>query len=342
MSRLPAAFHWTVPVRGDGREADPGRRPRGGWNPGARREFRPVFTDPRPGNVGPFDHLSAIGRAADVAGFDGVTVPFDPDGEDSWITAGTLLRETLWLRVGVEFPPAFATPVYAAKLSVSLQRFTGARLDWHLAVDIDPARRRALGDHVDGDDRYARADEFLTVARGVWHEKEFTYEGRFHHVLEGGFFGPLSGVPFPRVHLTGTGDAALALSARHADVHVFGLDDDLAEHTDRLRQAGRERGTDIALGLRVPVLARADAAEAADDLARHQAEAGRAAGPGAEPTGLVGSYDDIAARLAEYRDAYGITQFFLAAHPAVEEAYRIGEHLLPRLHAARTPAEASL
>ncbi|MGR7001863.1 LLM class flavin-dependent oxidoreductase [Yinghuangia aomiensis] len=355
-------YHWTVPVAGDGREANPAHWPRGGWNPAERRTFRPVFRDERGDRFGAFDYLSAVGRAADVAGFDGATVPYDPAGEDSWITAGTLLRESRWLRVGAEFHPGFATPVYAAKLSVTLQRFTDARLDWHVVVDADETAQRALGDFVTGDDRYARADEFLTVARGVWHERAFSYEGRFHQVVDGGFFGPLSGVPFPRVHLTGTSDAALALSAKHADVHVFALDADpavLAGHIARLRAAAGARRDGIGIGLRVPLLVREDANEAAEALTRR---AGTGAGTGAglsaadnavvwhgfdafghrDTAGLVGSYDGVAARLAEYRETLGITRFFLAARPAAEEAYRIGEHLLPRLHAAApTPAKAS-
>jgi alkanesulfonate monooxygenase len=48
---------------------------------------------------------------------------------------------------------------------------------------------------------------------------------------------------------------------------------------------------------------------------------------------LVGSNEQIAERLAEYVDV-GITTFILAAKPHLEEAYRVGEYILPRVDGA--------
>lgn len=47
-------------------------------------------------------------------------------------------------------------------------------------------------------------------------------------------------------------------------------------------------------------------------------------------TAVVGSHDEVAARLREYVDA-GFTELILSGWPHVEEAYRVGEHVLPRL-----------
>lgn len=44
---------------------------------------------------------------------------------------------------------------------------------------------------------------------------------------------------------------------------------------------------------------------------------------------LVGSYESVVGRIREYNDI-GISLFFLAGYPHLEEAYRIGEHILPR------------
>lgn len=52
---------------------------------------------------------------------------------------------------------------------------------------------------------------------------------------------------------------------------------------------------------------------------------------------LVGSYENVVARICEYH-AVGIDLFFLAGHPHLEEAYRIGEHILPHFAAERAPA----
>ncbi|UGQ12098.1 LLM class flavin-dependent oxidoreductase [Yinghuangia sp. ASG 101] len=353
-----AEYLWTVPVRGDGRQPRAERWNRGDWNPGEQRAFRPVFRDERADRFGPFDHVSAVGRAADVAGFDGVVVPYDPAGEESWITAGGLLRESRWLRVGPQFHAGFATPVYAAKVSVTLQRFVSGRLDWHPVVETDDEVQRAQGDFVSGPDRYARADEFLTVAKGVWHEESFTYEGRFHQVVAGGFTGPLAGVPFPRVYLSGESDAALELSGKHADVHLFPLSADpadLARRVTRLAEAADRHGRHVSVGLRVPVLVREDAGEAYEELLAPTARTAVASpepphGDGGlwsgfdalghrDALGLVGSYDAVADLLTDYRNALGVTHFIVSARPAVEEAYRFGEHVLPRLRASEASGE---
>jgi alkanesulfonate monooxygenase len=47
--------------------------------------------------------------------------------------------------------------------------------------------------------------------------------------------------------------------------------------------------------------------------------------------GLVGSYADLAETLAGYT-RIGVSTLVLGAYPHLEEAYPIGEHLLPLLH----------
>lgn len=47
--------------------------------------------------------------------------------------------------------------------------------------------------------------------------------------------------------------------------------------------------------------------------------------------GLVGSHQNIAERLSEYRDA-GFSTFILAGNPHLEEALRIGQEVLPLVH----------
>ncbi|WP_157253771.1 LLM class flavin-dependent oxidoreductase [Nonomuraea typhae] len=196
----------------------------------AAAELPAFVTDVRPARTDPAGRAAV---AADLSGLAGALVPFDPGGQESLTVAGGVLRRTRHLRVVAEFHPGVATPVYAAKLSSSLQRFAAGRLGWRLAVDLDPAVARAHGDFLTGAERYARAAEFLTVAKGVWNGP-FDFRGAFYEVVAGGFAPPLSAPPFPEVHLSGTSPEALELSRRHADVHVFSPGDDLAALTREL------------------------------------------------------------------------------------------------------------
>ncbi|MBB5916003.1 alkanesulfonate monooxygenase [Nocardia transvalensis] len=346
-------FLWRLPTRGDGRRADPGLRHRGGF--GAPAPAGPA-TDVRPGRFGPFDDLHQIVHAAELSGLDGVLAPYDPHGEESWIVAGGALRATRHSRVVVEFQPAFGTPVYAAKMSATLQRLSRGRLGWRLAVDTDAAEARARGDRVGGDDRYARAAEFLTVARGVWNADPvaaagfrgtgFDYAGEYFDVVDGGFRGILSGLPFPEIQLTGDSDAALRLSAEHGDVHVFtetveGPGRSLTALRDRANRAGRT----VRAALELPIIARETESEAWARVDRQWREL-HPSGPDAQAwrigddrwagfadlgypqaIGLVGSYEQVARKLREYVAA-GVDTFVLSGHPHIEEVHRAGEHLL--------------
>lgn len=293
---------WTVPTRGDGR----GHRSRG-WDappplPASVRDGRaggPAFT--------PFDYLHQVSRAAELGGLAGVYVPYDPLGEESLVVSGSIGRDSRHLEVVAGFPAGIATPVYAAKLSATLQRAFGGRLGWRLEVDLDERVQRTQGDFVTGADRYARAAEFLTVAKAVWHGRDVDFTGRFYEVVKGGFGGPLAGLPFPTVYLSGTSDEAFALSAEHADVHLFdhAPDDELDRHLARLD--GRVRRV-----LRAAVHTREEESELT-------------AAPG-----LHGTYTQVADQLLAYRDR-GFDTFFLSAEPRLEEVLRIAQHVRPLL-----------
>ncbi|MNY75461.1 Alkanesulfonate monooxygenase [compost metagenome] len=54
---------------------------------------------------------------------------------------------------------------------------------------------------------------------------------------------------------------------------------------------------------------------------------------GGPSCGLIGSHQQIADRLAEYVKA-GASNFILASNPHLEEAYSVGEEVLPKLGAA--------
>lgn len=52
---------------------------------------------------------------------------------------------------------------------------------------------------------------------------------------------------------------------------------------------------------------------------------------GGAGTALVGDYEQVAGRLREYRDL-GIDTFILSGYPNLEEAWRVGENVLDRVH----------
>jgi len=357
--------YWTVPTHGD-----PSPRGRRGWTaPAAPHVWaNQTTTDPRPGRFTDFDYLVQVARAAESVGFDGLLVPYDPNGEESWIAATALAREVRRLRIVPEFQPGFATAVYTAKLSLSFQRYFADRLGWKPALRTDADAQRAVGDLLDGPARLARAAELLTIGAGVWNESGFTHLGEHFEVEGGGLFDPTTNAggftrrigrrAAPTVFLDGTSDAELALSARFADVHLFDLDDvgSVRGSISRHRQLAAENDRVVRYGVRLAVLARESADEAwtaARRLWRDgtggsdvefdslQSEGTTWSGFGhldvAAPVGLVGSFTDVAARIAELRDA-GVSVVVFDAVDHLDEAYRTGEFVLPLLAPTTTGA----
>ncbi|KAB8060173.1 LLM class flavin-dependent oxidoreductase [Janthinobacterium sp. FT14W] len=347
-------FIWQLPTGGDGRHAAPGITRRGERAAGAPSPLQAGVSDPRgarpPFNY--FDYLQQIARAADLSGFDGIQIRHDAQGDESWIVAGYLARGTRHLKLIAEFDAAWGSAVYAAKNAVSFQRFTGGRFAWQIGHGGDAAERRRQGDAAPDADILPRIDEFITVARGVQSTSPFSFKGKFFEVQDGGFRGPLANHPLNGIYLTGGSPEALALSARQADVHVFDAAPvaGLQPAIDSLQTQARQLGRAVAAGLRIDVLARETFDEALRDARRYRSGAGlpddaafdgsaAAFWPGfaQAQTGargaLVGSYAQVAAALQAYAQA-GVASFVLAAIPHFEEAYRIGEHVLPAVRAA--------
>jgi len=367
---MTTQFFWHLPADGDGRGIRNQERTRGDYSPAVTQ--RPVFarTDVRRDGYTWFDHLVQIARAAELTGFDGVLIPQTPAGEEPWIVAGSLAREIRKLTFLPSLPAPFLSAVYAAKMAMSFQRLTGGRLAWNLVTEehrpgVWHGRNWSIAEQI------ARTGEFLDVAKGFWNDGPFTYHGNYYEVENGGFPPTLSGQPFPRVFLSGTSAEAFALSARHADVHVFALDklDVIREQVATLDALAQAQGRTLQYAIQTDVVARHTGEEAWNDLRRRFHHAGSKAvaikavaidkaqeiaahgdadfdalirdtnlwaGFGQVRSGgaigLVGSFDDIAERLDEYAAA-GISVFELASNPHLEEAYRIGELLLPRVRA---------
>lgn len=345
-------FIWQSPTSGDGRHGDASHIRRGERVNG-RSPFGAGVSDPRGAGFNYFDYLHQVARAAELSGFDALRIPNDLEGDDSWIVAGYLARGTRRLKLIAEFDASWGSAVYAAKNAVTFQRASGGRFAWQIGQGADAQTRHRNGDSVSDPEVLARIDEFLTVARGVQTTAPYSFKGRYFEVQDGGFRGPLAGHALPPVYLSGATREAWRLSARQADVHVLDAApiEQLQPAIDSLRRLAEEQGRTLSLGLRIDLLARESDAEALLDAARYwqqtdpAAQAPNAAGLWPALKGgrsdaagtLVGSYEQVVDQLAAY-GASGISSFLLGAVPHLEEAYRIGEHVLPALRTRLAPA----
>jgi len=311
-------IHWRL---------DPAAEPRRS-EPGTEHALPAFIRDRRAASRNRFDYYVQVARAVAQTAFDGLFVRHRSEADESRIIAAIIARETPRLLVVPEFPASVGSAVYAAKQAATFQRATHGRLDWAIAAEENAASREAEADFVPDEDLRQRLDEFLTVARGVHRDRPFTFQGRHFEVLDGGFEAPLNQHRFPKLFLQGEDDGALALSARHADVHLFapGPVNVLGERIATLNTLTAAEGRQVAAGLIQPLLVREDRDGAENDVQHLPLASGT----------LVASYDEAADQLAAYAAA-GVTELLLEAVPTLEEAYRVGQHLLPRLR-ARTGA----
>lgn len=287
-------LYWRLDPAAEPQRGEPTARPTSGFLP----------RDVRTAGLTRYDYYAQVARAAAIAGFDGLFVAYRPESDDSQIVAAAVARTAPRLLLVPEFPSTVGSAVYAAKEAVSFQRATHNRLGWAIAPSADP-------------DDSARIAEFLHVARGVHGQKPFDHQGRFFAVQGGGFSEPLSRAVFPPVFLQGTDEEGLQLSANAADVHLFadGPLDVLRGQVETLERLALAAGREVAAGLAVTITARETGGEVAGG------------------DGIVGSYDSVAEQIVTLHAA-GITHFVLSASPSLEEAYRIGQFVLPRVRAA--------
>ncbi len=331
---MTVEFIWDLPTAGDGRHARAAPTRRGERDPASSPALGPGVSDPRGARFNYFDYLHQVARAADLSGFDAIRIGHDPQGDEAWIVAGYVARHTRHVRLLTEFEAGWGSAVYAAKNAVTFQRYTGGRQAWQISHGAGERERRANGDPVPDTGILDRIDEFLTVARGVQTSAPFNFQGSYFEVKDGGFKGPLANNPVPAVYLSGSTEAAFALSSRQADVHVLDAAPvaSLAPAIATLQALASRSARTLGIGLRIGVLARETEQEARRDAERY-AHQGGAAGK----TDLVGSYDQVSDQLAAYAEA-GVSSFLLSGVPSLEEAYRVGEHILPALRARLTRA----
>ncbi len=155
--------------------------------------------------------------------------------------------------------------------------------------------------------------KFLDVAKGFWHNPPFSYQGRYYEVVDGGFADALQERVFPIVYLGGTSDDALALSAKHADVHIFPIAPrrELSARIATLRTLAQRAQRTVRVGIETDVLGRHTDDGAWTEAQRQARGASKVeehlwSGFGelkrTSELGLVGGYGELAHALAQYRE----------------------------------------
>ncbi len=350
-------FHWFLPTNGDGRNIVGGGH---GVATGSAGAIRPAS----------LGYPGQIARSAEQLGFEAALTPTGMWCEDAWLATGMLTEVTRRLKFLVAFRPGLTSPLLAAQMAATFQRYSQGRLLLNVVTGGESAEQRAYGDFLPKAERYRRCAEFLDIVKRLWDGETVTRDGGYLPV-EGarlarrptgaaavlrrlvGRGGPGGGRPQRRVPDLGRaarrGGRRAALDGRpgrrgraHAPVrhrlHVITRD---TSHEAWLQANRLIEGLDEAMIPGAGGLARSEsegqrrmrelhAGSRGDLEIAPNLWAGVGLLRGGAGTALVGSHTEVADRIEEYA-ALGISEFILSGYPHLEEAYWFGEGVLPIL-----------
>jgi alkanesulfonate monooxygenase len=361
---MSVKLHWFLPTNGDSR-TDLSLGNAVGAH-GSRIEDR--ADEARKGDI---DYMSQVARAAEQLGFEAALTPTSSWCEDAWVMTAALTQLTRSFKYLVAFRPGLVSPTLAAQMAATYQRVSGGRLLLNVVVGGDAIEQRRYGDWSEKDERYARAGEFLAIVRELWSGEEVDFKGRHYEVEGARLLDPplwpeiYLGGSSPAALECAAEHADVFLTWGEPPAQV---EEKLAAASRAAERAGRELRFGIRLhaitrdtaeeawavaermlaGLSEERIAEAQAIQRLSEsegqrrmTALHDGGtdglevspnlwAGIGLVRGGAGTALVGSHEEVAERIAEYHEL-GIDEFILSGYPHLEEAYRVGEGLIPVL-----------
>jgi alkanesulfonate monooxygenase len=316
-------------------------------------------------------YIGQIARSAEQLGFAGALTPVSSWCEDAWIMTAGLTQVTERFKFLVALRPGLLSPTLAAHMTATFQRISGGRLLLNIVTGGDDAEQLRFGDHLGKAERYRRAGEFLHILRELWTGETVNVTGEFLDVSEARIIpapvwpdvylgGSSAGAVdvaarYADVYLTWgepPGDVADKLDGVRAAakaagrelrfgirLHVIardtaaeawaqaqrlldGLDPAAIERAQQIQRASGSEGQRRMVALHG---GRTDALEVSPNL-----WAGVGLVRGGAGTALVGSHEEVADRIEEYH-GLGIDEFILSGYPHLEEAYQVGEGVMPVL-----------
>lgn len=323
----------------------------------------------------------ALVQAAEALGFDSVLVaqhtinPHDGEREqlEAWTAAAALAALTERIEIIAAIKPYLYHPVVLAKMALGIEEISRGRFALNLVNAWSrPELERAGIGFAEHDARYAYGREWITVVESLLRGERTTFRGEHFQIDDyalrpAGLFRPR-----PLIYVGGESEPARALVADRGDTWFINgqpIEDVRALIAD---VAARPRGarSPLRFGLSAFVVARATDAEAQAEHRRLLALAAldaplraankanidpkavmfqnfgksrRVGSNGGTAAGLVGSYEEVAERIADFHAA-GIELFMLQFQPFEAEMRRFAEHVAPRVRArvrAGSPTEAA-
>lgn len=214
-----------------------------------------------------FEMLERVTLAAENAGFSYMLIPVQTVCWEAMICGAMMAARSKRIKPLIAVRPGYINPVLMARMLATFDNMTGGRLAINLIAGQSEKEVKSEGIHTAKDDRYAQMDEEVSIMKALWTAKRpIDFKGRFYQLESAQARPRMVQQPYPKFYLGGGSDAALEMSAKHSDVHLFWGDyiERIGEQMQKIRglAAKYDRADKIGFGMRLLIICRETEAEA--------------------------------------------------------------------------------
>ena len=354
-------FHWMLPKGG---EVVPGAA----QTPLEACRYRVASVNedsiaPRPDLAG-WTHWA---QHAEAAGLDSVLISFSRYEPDPFLVACALGTATTKLKYIIAYRSGLMQPATFVQQINTLSGLIDGRVSINLVAGSSSSEQRGYGDFLSHDERYARADEFLSVCHAFWRNGQpVDFSGSYYKVEGGRLLTPFlnGGRRTPEIYVSGHSEQALKLATTRASCWLRTADvpEAIAASVRQMRDAG------LSVALRLCIICRPTYEEAVevahsllptgdgggmaqtvglkDDSVMYRERArdpqvwlsrnlwnGLVPAYGPVWTTLLGTPRELADAFLAWRDA-GVTEFILSGWPELDTVDSFGAEVLPLIREA--------
>ncbi len=315
-----------------------------------------------------FEGIVDFAKEADDLGVDSLLMGIGSHMPDPLPVLGALVRETRRVKFLLAYRPGLLSPTLFAQVVNTVSWMSDGRISLNLVAGTSPAEQAGYGDFLAHDDRYARSNEFLEILHRLWREETpVSYQGD-HYRVEGARLGlGYKDGGRPEIYISGASEVAQQTALDHGDcwlrygdtpeglaaaakpvltqggrvgtrMHVLAREtreEALADLAELMRNPDEEHRKMIASAVAasdsVAVNTSFQLAESAEsDWLSPMLYSGAVAYRGGPALCVVGSYEEVAAYLYEYKAA-GISEFIFSGWPTRDEMRIFYTRVLPLL-----------
>ncbi|QCP54520.1 LLM class flavin-dependent oxidoreductase [Trinickia violacea] len=320
--------------------------------------------------------MIAFSQEAETLGVDSLLMGIGFHLPDPLPLLGALAGETTRVKFLLAYRPGLLSPTLFSQVVNTVSWIADKRISLNIVAGISPEEQAYYGDFLPHDDRYRRADEFMSLLHRFWQgESPISCDGDFYK-LEGARLSlPFKGGGRPEIYISGASEIAQQAAVQWGDCWLRYGDtpEGIARASASVRASGRR------IGVRMHVLARATreaalaeitammanpdeqhrlgvkefvarcdsvsvkesfrlAASADNDWLSPTLWSGAVAYRGGPALCVVGSYDEVAQYLMAYKRA-GVDEFIFSGWPTRAEMHEFYKHVHPRIRALEAQEE---